>query len=118
MTRLQIYGNIAELTLDRLERRNALDIETLHGISTMLEHIATDNAVSIAIVTGVDGCFCAGLDRDELRSDDTGTLQRMYEASRRFHRAVVGFPKPLIAAIDGYALGTGFDLAVMCDIGS
>lgn len=116
VTRLQIFGSVAELTLDRLERRNALDIMTLDGISTTLERLADDNSVSVVIVTGDGGCFCAGLDRDELRSRDTSTLQRIYEASRRFHRAVVGFPKPLIAAADGYALGTGFDLAVMCDI--
>lgn len=114
--RVQIDGNVAELTLARASRRNALDTEMLIGVSEVLGRLAADDGVSVTIVTGEGGCFCAGLDRDELRSDDADIRRQVYAASRRFHRAVVGFPKPIVAAIDGYALGTGFDLAVLCDI--
>lgn len=114
--RVQIDGNVAELTLARASRRNALDTEMLIGVSEVLGRLAADDGVSVTIVTGEGGCFCAGLDRDELRSDDADIRRQVYSASRRFHRAVVGFPKPIVAAIDGYALGTGFDLAVLCDI--
>ena len=116
MIRVQIDGNVAELTLARALRRNAIDTEMLISVSEVLGRLAADDGVSVAIVMGEGGCFCAGLDRDELRSDDADIRRQVYSASRRFHRAVVGFPKPIVAAIDGYALGTGFDLAVLCDI--
>lgn len=113
---MDVAGPVARLTLARPQRRNALDTEMLEEVVAALRSLDADEQVRAAIVAGEGGCFCAGLDRDQMQSDDEADRRRIYQASRAFHRALVSFTRPLIAAVDGYALGTGFDLAVLCDL--
>ncbi len=60
--------------------------------------------------------FCAGFDLSEFSVDEPGFQERLWRSADRFHRTVLWFPLPIIAAVQGPALAGGFDLAVMCDI--
>lgn len=115
MIDVQKSGAVATVELCAPERRNALSISLLGEVSAAMEELAVDETVSVVLLHG-GRCFSAGLDRDEMQSDSDDVRSAIFAASKIFHRSVVGFPKPLIAAIDGYALGTGLDLAVMADI--
>jgi enoyl-CoA hydratase/carnithine racemase len=105
---------IAVLRLDNERRRNALSIAMRDAISDTLEEWATDEAVRVVVLTGTGTTFCAGFDLKEFAQPDLARTIR--DSSRRYHLAVWGFAKPMIAAINGAAFGGGFDLALLCDL--
>jgi 3-hydroxypropionyl-coenzyme A dehydratase len=110
-----VAGRVATLQLNRPDKRNALTEVMRHELIDSLTEYDSDGAISVVVITGAGESFCAGLDRDELLSKDPAQRIRTADSSRRFHRAILYFSKPLVAAVDGHALGTGFDLALMCD---
>jgi enoyl-CoA hydratase/carnithine racemase len=105
---------IATLRLDHEERRNALSIAMREKISDTLDEWATDDRVRVVVLTAAGSTFCAGFDLNEFAQADLGRTIR--DSSHRYHLTVWRFPKPLIAAVNGPALGGGFDLCVLCDI--
>jgi enoyl-CoA hydratase/carnithine racemase len=113
--RCGVTGRVATMQLNRPDKRNALTERMRQDVMDCLVTYDADGSVSVVVIAGIGGSFCAGLDRDEMLSDDPARRERTADSSARFHRAVLFFSKPLIAAIDGYALGTGLDLALMCD---
>src|SRR6201987_6264036 len=104
---------VATLTLSRPERRNALSIKLRNEITEQLDSWATDPAVRAVVLTGAGSTFCAGFDLDEFAQADLA--RRIKDSSRRYHLAVWHFPKPLVAAVNGPAMGGGMDLSVLCD---
>ena len=110
-----VTGRVATMQLNRPDKRNALTQRMRQEVMDCLATYDADNSISVVVIAGIGGSFCAGMDRDEMLSDDPAERERTADSSARFHRAVLSFSKPLIAAIDGYALGTGLDLALMCD---
>jgi enoyl-CoA hydratase/carnithine racemase len=108
----------AVLTLNRPERRNALSVSLRDAISDTLDELAEDASMKAAVVTGTGTVFSAGFDLGEFdrAAADQEFNKALWESSDRFHRTVMGFPLPLIAAVNGPAIAGGFDLAVMCDI--
>jgi enoyl-CoA hydratase len=105
---------VGVLTLDRPAKRNALSISLRDAIRLQLESWRDDPEVSVAVINGRGPAFCAGFDLDEFANPDLARAIR--SSSVAYHHAVWSFPKPLVAAINGPALGGGFDLAVLCDI--
>jgi enoyl-CoA hydratase/carnithine racemase len=105
---------IAVLRLDNEQRRNCLSIAMRDAISETLGEWASDERVRVVVLTGAGSTFCAGFDLTEFAKPDLARTIR--DSSRRYHLAVWGFAKPMIAAINGAALGGGFDLALLCDI--
>ncbi|HEV2309543.1 MAG TPA: enoyl-CoA hydratase/isomerase family protein, partial [Acidimicrobiia bacterium] len=79
-----------------------------------LERLAVDPAARVVVVTGAGETFSAGFDLDEFA--DAGLAERLWASSDRWHHRVLTFPLPTVAAVNGPALGGGFDLAVMCDL--
>ena len=73
-----------------------------------------DERVRVVVLTGAGSTFCAGFDLKEFSQPELARTIR--DSSRRYHLAVWGFAKPMIAAVNGAALGGGFDLALLCDI--
>jgi len=110
--------SVATLTLNRPEKKNALSVALRDEISDALAALAADEGVKAAIVTGAGDAFCAGFDLKEFEraSGDAEFGKALWASSDRYHRACLGFPLPLVAAVNGPALAGGFDLAVMCDI--
>lgn len=104
---------VATLTLARPERRNALSIKLRNEITDQLESWAKDAAVRAVVLTGTGSTFCAGFDLDEFAQADLAPSIK--DSSHRYHLAVWRFPKPLIAAVNGPAVGGGMDLCVLCD---
>lgn len=105
---------IAVLRLDNEQRRNALSIAMRDAISDTLDGWTADDTVRVVVLTGTGTAFCAGFDLTEFANTDLARTIR--DSSRRYHLAVSGFAKPMIAAVNGAALGGGFDLALLCDI--
>ncbi|QUR67878.1 enoyl-CoA hydratase/isomerase family protein [Mycobacterium spongiae] len=104
---------VATLRLARPARRNALSIKVRDEITLALDGWAKDPAVRAVVLHGEGSTFCAGFDLDEFGQADRA--EQIRHSSRRYHLAVWHFPKPLIAAVNGPAMGGGFDLCALCD---
>ena len=109
-------AEFATLTIDRPEKKNALSIAVRDAISDQLDLLSEDPELKVLVITGRGSCFSAGFDLDEFGDSEPGVQDRLWASSDRFHHAVLRFPVPTIAAVNGVALAGGFDLALMCDI--
>lgn len=109
---------IARLTLRRADKRNALSIALRDEISDTLDSLSSDDTLKVVVVTGEGNTFCAGFDLGEFEvaMSDPDYADRLWASSDRYHRAIATFPLPTVAAVNGPALGGGFDLAVLCDL--
>jgi enoyl-CoA hydratase/carnithine racemase len=108
---------VAVLTITRADKKNALSNEVRDEMSDVLDRLARDDALKVLIVTGEGDVFSAGFDLSEFdRMDEPGFADTWMRSSDRWHRTVIEFPLPTIAAVNGPALAGGFDLATMCDI--
>ncbi len=108
-------GNIAVLTLNRAEKRNALNGALRDQIRAALEELQADDTVRVAIITGAGPVFCAGFDTSEFERVPPAEVFGS-DSSRRYHHALSHFNKPLVAAVNGPALGGGFDMVALCDV--
>jgi enoyl-CoA hydratase len=104
---------IATLTLNRPEKRNALSRALRDAIVAALDDLEKDEGVRAVLLTGNGPVFCAGFDRDELAHGD---MAEVFADANAYHRRVFTFGKPLVAVVNGPALGGGCDLAAMCDL--
>jgi enoyl-CoA hydratase len=109
---LEEADGIAVLTLNRPEKRNALSRALREEIVARLDELAKSDGVRAVVLTGAGTVFCAGFDRSELAG---GGMEEVFAEATEYHRRVYTFSKPLIAAVNGPALGGGCDLAAMCD---
>ena len=112
LTILEEADGAAVLTLNRPDKRNALSRALREEIVARLDALEKDEAVHAVVLTGAPPAFCAGFDRSELAG---GAMEEIFADATQYHRRVHTFSKPLIAAVNGPALGGGCDLAVMCD---
>jgi enoyl-CoA hydratase/carnithine racemase len=115
-TTTTVQDGVGIITLDRVERRNALSVAMLNELSERLDGWATDDDVAAVVITGGEEVFCAGLDLD-LQSGFTPETRAIYsDACLRTYGTLLDYPKPTIAAVGGPALGGGCDVAVFADI--
>lgn len=111
-------GGVATLTMNRPETKNALDPELVAALGKHSEALAEDPAVRVIVLTGAGGSFCSGADLKAAMSNPAA-LETVGDALHAYHRivrALVAAPKPVIAQIDGPAVGFGCDLALACDL--
>ena len=109
-------GRVAIVTINRPDKRNALNIKTREEGAQLLEELRDDESVGVVVITGAgDKAFIAGADIAEF-AGRTATMQRDVMTSRSLFTAIDSFPKPVIAMINGYCLGGGCELALACDI--
>ncbi|CAM2961568.1 enoyl-CoA hydratase/isomerase family protein [Prescottella defluvii] len=113
--RTAVDRHVAVITIDHLRRYNALTGAMLDKLTATLDRLADDPAVSVVLVTGAGPHFCAGMDIRELRSARASGI-RMEDRVTDAEEALAAFPKPTIAAIAGYCIGGGAQLALACDI--
>ena len=107
---------VAIITINRPEKRNALNIQTRAEGAAVLDELSADDSVRVAVFTGAgDKAFVAGADIAEF-AERTALTQREVMLDRGLFNAVDTFPKPVIAMVNGYCLGGGCELALACDI--
>ncbi|ADJ16496.1 enoyl-CoA hydratase/isomerase family protein [Halalkalicoccus jeotgali] len=108
---------VATVTLSRPESRNALDAQLRTELSDVLEAIEGDDRVRVVVLTGDDEgkAFVAGADVTELR-ERNAIEQREVSKRPRIYERIADLPKPVIARINGHALGGGCELAQACDV--
>jgi len=106
------HGRVLVLTMNRPEARNAMSLGLAQEIASALESFDADPGLSVAVVTGAGGAFCAGMD---LKGFARG--ERPVVEGRGFAGIVRQPPrKPVIAAVEGYALAGGFEIVLACDL--
>jgi enoyl-CoA hydratase/carnithine racemase len=105
---------VAVVTMDRPERRNALNLDVKRRLTAIIETLEADPAVRVVILTGAGGVFVAGTDVAEM-AGMTPTEHTLLATDQVF-TTLRRCPKVLIAAIEGYALGGGCELALACDL--
>ena len=112
----QVAGRVATLTINRPEKRNALDAATRGSIVAALDELEREPTVRVVIVTGAgDKAFIAGADIAEFEGRAPIDQYRVM-SEWSVYQAADRFPKPIIAAINGFCLGGGCELAMACDI--
>jgi len=108
---------VAVITLNRPEKLNALSTPLLAEFSAALDQAEADPAVRVVIITGAgDKAFAAGADIAEYRGRREKAFMDFQLAGRKINDRLEAFPKPTIAAVNGYALGGGFEIALCCDM--
>jgi enoyl-CoA hydratase/carnithine racemase len=112
---LEVQGRLGIVTIDRPEARNALNFAVLDGIEDALNRFRDDPEVGLVIFTGAgEKAFAAGADITQLT--DYTVVDGLNARLQRLFDEVEAFPKPTIAAVNGYALGGGNELAMAADI--
>ncbi|MGB9713708.1 MAG: enoyl-CoA hydratase/isomerase family protein [Candidatus Bathyarchaeales archaeon] len=107
--------NIAIITLNRPDALNSLNRGILQELDAVLEEIRKDDKIRSVIITGAGRAFSAGADLSEAGGSDDEMRARIELGLKVFDK-IETFDKPVIAAINGYALGGGLELAAACDI--
>jgi enoyl-CoA hydratase len=102
------------LTLNRPEQKNALNTALLGAVADALGQLAGDPTCRVVMLTGAEGNFAAGADIAEIEGKTS--VEGAADPRKAHWAAIRGFPKPMIAAVDGFALGGGFELALMADV--
>ncbi len=106
-------GAWVKLVLNRPEANNALTTPLLARLAMVLNRLAETRACRAVLITGA-GDFAAGADIAEIETK--GSAEAALDPRKAHWAAIRGFPKPMVAAIDGYALGGGLELALMADV--
>ena len=110
-------GNIGILTINRPEALNALNSETLEDLNNVIEHIENENDVYVVILTGAgEKAFVAGADISEMKDLNEKQGKEFGILGNKVFRRLENLDKPLIAAINGFALGGGCEISMACDI--
>ncbi len=113
---LERRSRVAIITINRPDKRNALNIKTREEGAALLEDLRNDDSVRVVVFTGAgDKAFVAGADIAEF-AGRTAITQRDVMTGRSLFTAIDTFPKPIIAMVNGYCLGGGCELALACDI--
>lgn len=118
LTTIDAATHVATLTLNKPDKYNAFDAELVDAWADALEALAADRGVHAIVVTGAGKAFCAGGDLKTL-AEGSGPLAKkefLRDHVHRVQRALQHVPQPVIAMINGAAMGAGFDMALLCDL--
>ncbi|MFE9373626.1 enoyl-CoA hydratase/isomerase family protein [Streptomyces sp. NPDC006711] len=110
-------GYVAELVLDRPKAMNAVSTDMARSIAAACDALAADADARVTVVTSSnERAFCVGADLKERNSLSDAELVRQRPTARAAYTGVLDLPMPTVAAVHGFALGGGFELALACDV--
>jgi methylglutaconyl-CoA hydratase len=119
MIKFKIKDEIGILTLNRPEKRNALNPELAKQMKSKLKEVEKDKSVKVLIITGEGKAFCSGADLEYLNELKNHSLIKSEADTRELAELflmIYNFPKPVIAAVNGAAIAGGCGLASVCDL--
>lgn len=114
-----VSDGIGTILLNRPHRKNAFTHEMIDQWAQILVEARTDPDVRVIVLTGAGDAFCSGVDLGSMSGGRPTPLQRKQQLSERIHRiplALEDLDKPVLAGINGVAVGAGMDMALMCDM--
>jgi len=115
--RLKLDGPLAQIVVNRPKALNALNANVLHSISLALKEIQKDPDNRLVVISGEgDRAFVAGADIHSMKDLGPRALADYVELGQRVMREIELFPSPVVAAVHGFALGGGLELALACDL--
>lgn len=110
------HDGILTLVIDRPASRNALRVADKNELTEAISAATVDQVRCIVLTGAGDKAFCAGSDLKEMAAMDATTCLAMEEVEVRLHEAIMRCPVPVLAAVNGWALGTGCELVAACDL--
>lgn len=108
----EVMGGTLLITLNRPEAKNAANKALAEGLAAAIDELESNDELRVAILTGAGGTFCSGMDLKAFVSGETPNIEGRGFAGLTEYRS----SKPIIAAVEGYALAGGFELAISCDL--
>ncbi|MCK4630722.1 MAG: enoyl-CoA hydratase/isomerase family protein [Bacteroidales bacterium] len=114
--KFEVRNNIATITMNRPEALNALNNDFFSDMELLLDNIREDNEIRILVITGEGKAFVAGADIAEMVSMDKSKAEKFSSRGQDVFHGLEKLNVPVIAAVNGYALGGGCELAMACDI--
>lgn len=112
----EVKDGILIVTINRERALNALNRDTVKELQQLFSYHWTDDSLRCVIITGAGKAFVAGADITELADTDVRSGTELAAHGQYLMKSIMNFPKPVIAAINGFALGGGCELAMACDI--
>jgi enoyl-CoA hydratase/carnithine racemase len=109
-------ANIATITLNRPERRNALSLELMLELIARLDEIGRDAEVRAVILRAAGKAFCSGHDLAEMAARDINAYRRIFDVCSELMQKVQSIPQPVIAEVQGIATAAGCQLVATCDL--
>lgn len=113
---LDVADRVATVTINRPDKLNALNAQVLRELSAMLDELTSRADVGVIVLTGAGRAFVAGADISGLADAEPGTLEKFARTGQALFRRLEQSAKPVIAAVNGFALGGGFELALACHV--
>ena len=114
---LEPQGDIAILRINRPEALNAMNVDVISELSKMIDILAADESIKVVVITGAgERSFCAGADISYMVNIDPMQAERYATSAQDIINRIDRLEKPVIAAVNGFALGGGCELAMACDI--
>ncbi|MFD9796746.1 enoyl-CoA hydratase/isomerase family protein [Streptomyces sp. NPDC059070] len=111
------HGHVAELVLDRPKAMNAVSSEMARSVAAACDALAADPSARVVVLTSThERAFCVGADLKERNSMSDAELVRQRPTARACYTGVLELPVPTVAAVHGFALGGGYELALACDL--
>ena len=107
---------VAVVTLNRPKVLNAMNQRLWIDLQSALDDARTDPQIKVVVLTGQGRAFSSGADLKESRTRSIEAYRSYLESLQEVSRMIIRFPKPTVAAINGFALGSGYELALACDI--